>query len=191
MLKFLKHNEMKVLNDRVKKSKPERTRQCKRKGENFILDFIVVENGSGKETELHVCAADVGTTDHCLIWTDSQQTRVIKHRRGRKLPRWRIEKLQVKEKREEFQEEMAKNAEQFSERLERISTTRNDIERDYAGARIIDGWEYWSRPQQLAVGKKLIACNRAVKWWDEQVKEAMRVRRKAHARYTSSKTSTG
>ncbi|MEP5533687.1 hypothetical protein [Ekhidna sp.] len=73
----------------------------------------------------------------------------------------------------------------------RIGTTRNDIERDDAGARIIDGWEYWSRPQQLAVGKKLIACNRAVKWWDEQVKEAMRVRRKAHARYTSSKTSTG
>ena len=107
MLKFLKHNEMKTLNDRVKKAEPEWTRQCIQKGESSILDFIVVENGSGKETELHVCAADVGTTDHCLIWTDSRQTRVIKQRRGRKLHRWRIDKLEVKEKREEFQEEMA------------------------------------------------------------------------------------
>ena len=38
------------------------------KGESSILDFIVVvENRSGKETELHVFSADVGTTDHCLI----------------------------------------------------------------------------------------------------------------------------
>ena len=28
-----------------------------------------------------------------------------------------------------------------------------------------------------ASGKKLIGCNRAVKWWDEEVREAIRVRR--------------
>ena len=83
-LKFLKHNEMETLNDRVIRAEPEWTRQCKQKGESSVLDFIVEEHGSGKETELHVCAADVGTTDHCLLWTDSQQTRAIKHRRGRK-----------------------------------------------------------------------------------------------------------
>ena len=38
------------------------------------------------------------------------------------------------------------------------------------------------------IGKKLIACNRAVKWWDEELKEAIRVRREAHARCTSRKT---
>ena len=37
------------------------------------------------------------------------------------------------------------------------------------------------------VGKKLIVCNRAVKWWDEEVKEAVRVRREAHVRCISSK----
>ena len=68
VLMFLK-NEMKTLNDSVKKPGPEWTRQCIRMGENSILDFIVVENGSSKETEVRVCAADVGTTDHCLIWT--------------------------------------------------------------------------------------------------------------------------
>ena len=29
---------------------------------------------------------------------------------------------------------------------------------------------------------KLIVCNRPVKWWDEEVKEAITVRREAHAR---------
>ena len=36
-----------------------------------------------------------------------------------------------------------------------------------------------------------VACNRAVNWWDEEVKEVIRVRRKAHARHTSNKTTAG
>ena len=36
-------------------------------------------------------------------------------------------------------------------------------------------------------GKKLIICNKAVKWWDDEVKEAIRVRGEAYARHTSSK----
>ena len=87
---------MKTINDRVKKAGPECTiinnRQCIQKGEISVLDFIVMENGNSKEPEIHVCAADVGSTDHCLIWTGSQQTRVIKNRRGRKLYKWRIDK---------------------------------------------------------------------------------------------------
>ena len=92
MLMFLtsKNNEMKALNDIIKKqSGPEWTRQCIQKGESSILDFTVLENRSSKETEVHVCAADVPTTEHCLIWTERQQTRVIQNRRGRKLYRWR------------------------------------------------------------------------------------------------------
>ena len=184
MLKFLQNNEMKTLNDRVKKSGPEWTRQCIQKGESSILDFIVVENGSSKETKVHVCAADVGTTDHCLIWTESQQTRVIKNRRGRKLYRWRTDKLEVKEKQQEFQNEMSKNAEKFSELLESIGTTNNDVEKDSAGARAIEGWEQLVKTTaSKVIGKKLIICNRAVKWWDEEVKEAIKVRREIHARY--------
>ena len=41
------------------------------------------------------------------------------------------------------------------------------------------------------IGKKLILCNRAVKWWDEEVKEAIRVRREIHTRYLSSKSTVG
>ena len=46
-----------------------------------MLDVTVVGNGRSKETEVHACAADVVTTDHCLIWIGSQQTRVIKNNR--------------------------------------------------------------------------------------------------------------
>ena len=85
MPKFLKNNEMKTLNDGVKKPGPEWTRQCTQKGKSSIVDSLVVEKGSSKETEVHVCAADVGAPDHCLMWTESQQTRAIKNTRGRKL----------------------------------------------------------------------------------------------------------
>ena len=41
------------------------------------------------------------------------------------------------------------------------------------------------------IGKMLIICNRAVKWWDEEVKKATRVRREGYARYTSNKSTAG
>ena len=40
------------------------------------------------------------------------------------------------------------------------------------------------------IGNKLIICNSAVKWRDEEVKEA-RVRREGYAKYTSNKTTAG
>ena len=84
---------------------------------------------------------------------------------------------------------MARNAVQFSEMLENIGITKNDMERDNAGARIIEGREQLVKTAaSKVVGKKLIVFNRAVKWWDEELKEAIRVRREAHARCTSRKT---
>ena len=82
----------------MKNAGPEWTRLYIQKGERSALDFIVIKDGDSKETELHVCAADVGSTDHCRIWTESQQTRVVKNRRGRKLHGGGIHKLEVKEK---------------------------------------------------------------------------------------------
>lgn len=40
-------------------------------------------NESGKETEVHVREANVGTTDHFLIRTDSQQTRAVNTTKAR------------------------------------------------------------------------------------------------------------
>ena len=39
-----------------------------------MLDFTVVENGSDKETEVHVCAADVGTTRYGSLPTIDRQS---------------------------------------------------------------------------------------------------------------------
>ena len=67
--------------------------------------------------------------------------------------------------------------------MENLGKTKNDIERDNAGARIIEGWEQLVKTTaSRVIGKKLIVCNRAVKWWDEEVREAIRGRREAHAR---------
>ena len=67
--------------------------------------------------------------------------------------------------------------------LESIGTTENDTKRDSAGDRIIRGWKQLVKnTANEVIGKKLIICNRAVKWWDEEVKEAMTVRREAYAR---------
>ena len=87
---------------------------------------------------------------------------------------------------------MTKNAERFSELLESIGTAENDTERDSAEGRIIEGWEQLVKnTANKVIGKKVIICYRAVKSWNEEVKEATIVRREAYASYTSSKTTAG
>ena len=44
---------------------------------------------------------------------------------------------------------------------------------------------------EVVVGEKLIACNGVVKSWNEEVKEATRIRREGHARYVSRKSTLG
>ena len=57
---------------------------------------------------------------------------------------------------------------------------------------MVEGWEHLVKTtSSKVVGIKLIVYNRAVKWWDEGVKGDIIIRRKAHARYTSRKTTTG
>ena len=60
-----------------------------------FLDYIVVELENRKEMEVHVGVEDVETTDHSLIWTKGQQTKARRSRRGRKLYKWRIDKIEM------------------------------------------------------------------------------------------------
>ena len=108
MCKFLESNELKTLNDRSPRPEAQWTwtRICNDKRERSVLDYIVVEHGNRKEMEVNVGVEDVGTTDHSLIWTESQQTKTRRSRRGRKLYKRRIDKLGMEEKRQEFREEM-------------------------------------------------------------------------------------
>ena len=108
--------------------------------------------------------------------------------RGRKLYKWRIDKLEMEEKRQEFQEEMVRNAVKFSELLERVGTVGTEMARNRAGANIIEEWEQLIKDTACKViGKKLILCNKAVEWWNEEVREAIRVRRETHTRCSSRK----
>ena len=158
--------------------------EYERKRAPFLTLFTVkVDNGSSKETEVRVCAADVGTTDHCLIWTGSQQTRIIKKRRGRKLCRWRVDKLEVKEKQSSNEKWKMKIMPcNFPSCC--MGTTKTDIERDNAGAGIIEGLEQLVKnTASKAIGKMLAVRNGAVKWWEEEVKRAIRVRRGTRKKY--------
>ena len=87
---------------------------------------------------------------------------------------------------------MAKNAQTYSELVKSVGTVDTEMERDRAGAKIIKGWEQLVKTTaSKVIGKKLIVCNRAVKWRDDELKEAIRIRREAHARYIASKNAAG
>lgn len=92
------------MNSRVHEPGPQWTRQCIQKREIPILDDILIKHGGDEEMKVHVCVVDAGNTDHHLIWTDSQQTKDIKDRRGKKRYKWRIDEAEIKEIKQEFQE---------------------------------------------------------------------------------------
>ena len=76
--------------------------------------------------------------------------------------------------------------------MESTGTRENDTELASAGDRIIEGREELVKnTTNVVIAKKLKTCKRAVKWWDEEVTEAITVRREAYARYTSNKTTAG
>ena len=116
--KFLESHEMKMLNGRSPRPEAQWTwtRICKDKRERSVLDYRVLEHENRKEIEVHLGVEDVGTTDHSLTRTESQQTKARRSRRGRKLYKWRIDKLEMEQKRQEFQEEMVRNAVKFQSR---------------------------------------------------------------------------
>ena len=85
--------------------------------------------------------------------------------------KWRIYKLEIEEK-QGFRQEMTKNAVKFSELLKSTDTVDTEIERDQPRAKIIKVWEQLVKTTaSKVIGKKLILCNRAVKLWDDEVKE--------------------
>ena len=100
---------------------------------------------------------------------DSQQTRVIKYRRGRKLYRWRIDSRgDRKTARVPTRDGRKRSA--FSELLESIGTISRHNQGRY-GKGQCRSEEFGkmgsnrSRPQQAKViGKRLIACNRRATW---------------------------
>ena len=50
-------------------------------------------------------------------------------------------KLEMEEKQQEFQEEMAKNTVKFSKMLKNVGPVDTEMERNRAEAKIIEGWE--------------------------------------------------
>lgn len=67
-----------------------------------------------------------------------------------------------------------------------MGTAENDTERHSTGDQIIDEWEQLVKNTECElIEKKLTLCNRAVEWWNEEVKEAMTVRPEACATFTS------
>lgn len=85
MLKFLDSNEMKEMNNRAPKPETQWSldKRYDGKREHPIPISMVVENGNSEETQVHECAADLGSTDHRLIWTANR--RELSKRRGRRV----------------------------------------------------------------------------------------------------------
>ena len=66
----------------------------------------------------------------------------------------------MEEKRQEFQEEMGRNAVKISELLERVGTGGTEMEINRAEAKIRGAWDQLVKDTaRKVIGKRLILCN--------------------------------
>ena len=56
--------------------------------------------------------------------------------------KWRINKLEIEEKQQEFKVEMTRSAVKFSELVKSVGRVDTERERDRAGTKIIEKWEH-------------------------------------------------
>ena len=64
---------------------------------------------------------------------------------------------------------MTKNAVKYSESLKSVGTVDTVMERGSGRAKIIEGWKQLVKTMaSKIIAKKLIVCNRGVKWWDKE-----------------------
>lgn len=126
--------------------------------------------------EVHTRAADVRTTDLCLRWTDSREARVIKSTRGQKLYRWRVYKTESRRTAVRVPRRDEQKCSPISELLGSVCIANTKTERDRADAKMMEVYMQLVKNTATKVTrKKLIVGNRGVKWWDAEVKEAIRV----------------
>ena len=82
---------------------------------------------------MHVCAADVGSTDHCLIWTVTSLELSKIGAAGNCSDGEQIKLEMTERKTARVPTRDGQNDVQFSELSKSIGTTNDDMERDNAG----------------------------------------------------------
>ena len=183
LIELLENCNLMICNGRTKLNDPQWTRVQTRLGHKSIIDYLITDKALMNESSnVFVDRTDIGSSDHYLVWFELGRNFTKSRKKARRiLYKWRIDRLQDKEIRDEYQVELGLQACDFFETLDDLN--REKVVEEELVRRMASKWEKVVEKAALkALGRKLIVCGRSVNWWDEELRQLVKDRRACFSR---------
>ena len=119
MISFLTEVELVICNGREFSVEPQWTRARPALKQNSIIDYIVTDSNLLQVSgSVQVDDTDIGKSDHFLVWMELGRTVKTAKQQKRVIKKWRIERFQEEEVRQQYQEALSVEVEVFQERIQ-------------------------------------------------------------------------
>ena len=133
---------------------------------------------------VHVDGTDIESIDYFLVWMQLSQTTKTSKKRNRVIRRWRLDRFGDDEVKLNYQNALRAEVLGFSESI------KSKVERGMKGQKLVNEvvmeWEsVVNRVAKSELGEKMIVCGRAARWWDEQIKDRINVKRKVYKKFAN------
>ena len=182
LIELLHNCNLMVCNCRTLQSDPQWTRVQSRLGHKSIIDYIITDKALMKaSSDVFVDRTDIGSSDHYLVWFELGRSFGRNRKKAKRiLYKWRVDRLQDKTTRSEYQAELGIHANDFFQMLRDLY--REGVVGEELVRRMASKWEkVVDKAASIALGRKLIICGRSVSWWDDELRQLVKDRRACFA----------
>ena len=124
---------------------------------------------------------DIGSLDHYLVWFELGRNFGKSRKKAKRiLYKWRIDRLQDKEIRNEYQAELGLSCQRFFQTLDDLY--QEDVVEEELVHRLASKWEkVVDKAASKVLGCKFIFCGRSFNWLDEELRQLVKDRRTCFA----------
>ena len=185
LISFLNEVELVICNGREFTLEPQWTRVRPSMDQMSIIDYIITDSALMQASgSVQVDNTDIGTSDHVLVWIELGRTARFVKKQKRRIRKWRVERLKEEEVRQKYQEALEDEVKDFEERIQVKKSS--GLKGHELVDEVVKDWEdIITRVAKKEIGEKMIVCGQAARWWDEEIKEKIRVRREVYRQLQS------
>ena len=177
LISFLNEVELVICNGRKLVSEPKWTRGRPSVQQKSVIDYIVTDVQLMRESgDVQVNITDIGALDHFLVRLELGRVTKCCKKQKRTIRKWRVDRFSDEGVRAKYSEALKVEVESFSESIgEKV---REGIS---GSGLVVEEWEQVVKKVAKAeVGEKVVVCGRAVRWWDDEIKQKIEHRREAY-----------
>ena len=174
LISFLNEVELVICNGRKLVSEPKWTRVRPSLQQKSVIDYIVTDVQLMRESgDVQVNITDIGDLDHFLVRLELGRVTKCCKKQKRTIRKWRVDRFSDEGVRAKYSEALKVEVESFSESIgEKV---REGIS---GSGLVVEEWEQVVK--KVAKAEVVVVCGRAVRWWDDEIKQKIEHRREAY-----------